>query len=63
MQNFVLLAISLLSLFVQSPLAFASGGAGASKQQPQRQVDQAYEGGKSIFNGRAEGKLWLRYSL
>jgi hypothetical protein len=69
MQRFILLATTLFLMFAHSTLSFASGGRSGSfdsgrdaNTQP-RQVDQVYETGKAIFNGRAKGEPALQYCV
>ncbi len=69
MQRFLLLATTLLAMFAQSTLSFASGGhsggfnSGRDANKQARQVDQVYETGKAIFNGRAKGEPSLQYCV
>ena len=76
MQRILLLAAASLTMLVQSTFSFASGGGGYSGGggggfgggggggfSQQRQVDQTYEVGKSIFNGRAKGEPSLEYCV
>lgn len=71
MQRNLLIVAATLALFAQSTLSFASGGysggggfsRGGSGVENQRRVDQTYEIGKSIFNGRARGEPSLEYCV
>ncbi|MBL4674063.1 MAG: hypothetical protein JKX81_17510 [Arenicella sp.] len=69
MQRFILLATTLFAMFAQSSLSFASGGhsggfnSGRDANIQTRQVDQVYETGKAIFNGRAKGEPSLQYCV
>lgn len=73
MQRILLLAAASLAMLAQSTYSFASGGysgggggfggGGGNFSQQQRQVDQTYEVGKSIFNGRAKGEPSLEYCV
>jgi len=69
-----LIVAATLALLAQSTVSFASGGGGysgggggfnrgGSGVQSQRSVDQTYETGKSIFNGRARGEPSLEYCI
>ena len=56
------------TIALSSATAFASGGGGGgygggSYSQPQRQVDQTYEVGKSIYNGRQSGVASISYCV
>ena len=57
------------TLALSTATAFASGGGGGyssgggSYSQPQRQVDQTYEVGKAIFNGRQSGVASISYCV
>jgi len=72
MQRILLIAAASLAILAQSTLSFASGGysgggggfnRGNSGIENQRRVDQTYEIGKSIFNGRARGEPTLEYCV
>jgi len=69
MQRIFLLAITLFAMFAQSNQSFASGGrsggfnSGRDMNTQPRQVDQVYEAGKAIFNGRAKGEPSLQYCV
>lgn len=69
MHRIILLAIALLAMLAYSNLSLASGGrsggynSGRDMNTQQRQVDQVYETGKAIFNGRAKGEPSLQYCV
>ncbi len=71
MQRKLLIVAATFALLAQSTLSFASGGysgggsfnRGSSGVESQRRVDQTYEIGKSIFNGRARGEPSLEYCI
>lgn len=71
MQRTLLIFAATLLFLAHSTLSFASGGysggggfsRGGSGVENQRRVDQTYEIGKSIFNGRARGEPSLEYCI
>lgn len=60
-----------ITIALSGTTAFASGGGGGggfgggggSYSQPQRQVDETYEVGKAIFNGRQSGVASISYCV
>ncbi len=65
----VRLGVLLLSSFIATP-ALASGGIGgggfsgtSGQPRPPREVDEAYEYGKLIYTGRAEGTEKVKYCV
>jgi len=69
MKHTFLLAAGITAAIISSDI-FASGGYGGGgggysspSPRPQRQVDQTYEVGKSIFNGRQRGAPKLSYCV
>ncbi len=71
MKRKLLIVAATFALLAQSTYSFASGGysggggfnRGSSGFENQRAVDQTYEIGKSIFNGRARGEPSLEYCI
>lgn len=71
MKRFLLLAMASLAMLTHYSTSSASGGGfsgggggfSSSSRSPQRQVDQNYEVGKSIYTGRARGEPSLEYCI
>jgi len=69
MQHKIILVISALALlassFIASASGYSSGGYNSRDTQsvPRRAVDQNYEVGKAIFNGRQKGEPSLQYCI
>lgn len=52
-----------VTAFASGGGSYGGGGGGGSSYQPARQVDQTYEVGKAIFNGRQSGYPKISYCV